>query len=320
MSGAFQDPDPSMERPLADRPPITAPDADRHPAPGATTPAAGGGPDATPAGADLVCYMPVYKPGPHFDLALRSLGAATIKPYVVAVDDGNTPPVEVPFDRYGLVGEVVRLATNSGVAAAANAGIRRALELGARYVARLDADDLARPERFRRELAYLDAHPDKLAVFTSAEVIDADGTRIGLWRAPEDDGRIGDRMIRNNALCHSSGLFRRAFFERYGLYDPAMRNAEDYALLLTPCLDGVVGTLDEVLTDYRVHADSLSFGDYRQQLRLRLGLQARWLPQTRARGLAALSRTAVLYAGSLVLPTSVMAGVRRRLGLNQFGT
>ena len=122
-------------------------------------------------------------------------------------------------------------------------------------------------------------------------------------------------MALNNVLCQSSGMFRSAFFVRYGFFDPALRNAEDYQLYFKPCLDRTVGLITEPLVKYRLHGESLSFARYREQLRNRLAIQARHLALTRLRGGAGLVRTLLLLSGASLFPRGTMSGLRRRFGM-----
>ena len=61
------------------------------------------------------------------------------------------------------------LIAERGIVRAANDGI--ALARG-RYVARMDSDDLATPERFAKQIAYLDQHPDCVLVGSRVQIMD----------------------------------------------------------------------------------------------------------------------------------------------------
>ncbi len=122
---------------------------------------------------------------------------------LIVVDDGST-------DRTGaIVGavadprlRVLRFAENRGVAAAAEAGRRAAR---AEFVARMDADDVAHPERIARQLDFLRANPELAGC----------GTRVRLVGAPEADAGRGfaEHVRWLNGLDTPEGLAAGRFID-----------------------------------------------------------------------------------------------------------
>jgi glycosyltransferase involved in cell wall biosynthesis len=109
--------------------------------------------------------------------------------------------------------------------------LNRALGLArAPLVARLDADDVALPERLACQRAFLDARPDVGLLGTGAREVDASGREIGIVRPPEDDAAIRRAMIRRNPFVHSSVMMRRSALEKVGGYDESLSVAQDYDL------------------------------------------------------------------------------------------
>jgi hypothetical protein len=115
------------------------------------------------------------------------------------------------------------------------AGLTRALvrALGrarAPLLARLDADDLARPERFARQRAFLEAHAEIGLLGTGAVETDAAGRELRRVIPPAADEALRWALIRRNPFVHSSVIMRREAVERAGGYDPAFAVAQDYDL------------------------------------------------------------------------------------------
>ena len=98
----------------------------------------------------------------HVRQAFDSLLSQTLPPdEVIVVIDGPVPPelravVDTYAGRYPVFRTIV-FEENRGLGAA----MRVAVE-AARYeiVARMDSDDIAVPDRFEKQLAYLEAHPE----------------------------------------------------------------------------------------------------------------------------------------------------------------
>jgi glycosyltransferase involved in cell wall biosynthesis len=136
---------------------------------------------------------------------------------LIVIDDGSTDATRA---RVAAVGDPrLRLLhqENGGIVAAANRGIA---EARGRYVARLDADDEALPERFERQVAFLDRHPSIAVVGTAARIVYPDG-RERIRRRPGDTPGIRRNIVRICPFVHSSVMIRRQALERVGRYDPA---------------------------------------------------------------------------------------------------
>lgn len=115
------------------------------------------------------------------------------------------------------------------------AGLTRSLARGlaaarGAYVARLDADDVALPERLAHQVAYLDAHPDVVLCGTWAEIVDDAGRVLERRRPPVDDEAIRTQLLWDNALFHSSWMFRADPVRDAGGYDEAVERAQDHEL------------------------------------------------------------------------------------------
>lgn len=180
--------------------------------------------------------FPVRNAEATLDRALDSLWRQTWSDFeVMAVDDGST-------DRSGEIlaahaRRESRLRVLSG-----GAGLVAALEAARRlartpYLARMDADDICHPDRFRRQVGYLDAHPEVAAVGSRIALFPRSGVGAG-WRryetwlnsllTPEDHRR---EIFIESPLAHPSVLLRAAALEAVGGYRETGW-AEDYDLWL----------------------------------------------------------------------------------------
>ncbi|HMA72098.1 MAG TPA: glycosyltransferase [Xanthobacteraceae bacterium] len=142
-----------------------------------------------------------------------------------------------------------------GIVAALNNGIAAAR---APYVARLDADDLAKPDRLAKQFAFMEAHPEVGLLGTFAERIDAAGNVVGRLAPPTGGARLARVLGRTNPFIHSSVMMRTALVRRLGGYRAAFRAAEDYDLWLRMAEAGGIANLADYLTQYRRHDSNLS--------------------------------------------------------------
>jgi hypothetical protein len=122
------------------------------------------------------------------------------------------------------------------------------------YVAMLDHDDISRPRRLEKQVAYLDAHPDTVLIGTAAHLLE-DG-RITGPRLPgaTTPALIGWLLLVANPLVCSSVMFRAEAARRL---DPFMRAsyayADDFDLYHRLKPFGAIARVDEPLTLYRLH-------------------------------------------------------------------
>ncbi len=101
--------------------------------------------------------------------AIASVLAQTFTDFeLIVVDDGSTDATPRLLAGIGDPRlRVLRQAVNGGVVAARNIGF---LAARGRYVAALDHDDLSRPARLARQVAYLETHPAVALVATEIEI------------------------------------------------------------------------------------------------------------------------------------------------------
>jgi glycosyltransferase involved in cell wall biosynthesis len=185
------------------------------------------------------------------------LGQTVADLELVAIDDASTD--ETP-DLLAGVGDqrlvMLRNEEQAGLAASLN----RALEVAAgRYVARLDADDIAIPERLERQLARISAEPGIAVVGSAVVDLDAQGAHGRTHRLPSGGSALRWHALFSSPFFHPTVLVDRQVLDRYGLrYDPAFLESEDYDLWtrLFAFADGA--NLSEPLVWKRVHAEQAS--------------------------------------------------------------
>lgn len=193
---------------------------------------------------------------------------------LVAIDDGSTDPTPaILADGASRDGRIRVIRQDAlGLIAALNRGLA---EARGPLIARLDADDRALPERFDRQVRYLETHPSVGLLGSWAREIDESGNRRGTLRPPTLPEDI-DRLLMNaNPFVHSSVMFRADAARRLGGFRPAFRAAEDYDLWLRIAEVARLANLPEVLVEYRMHGGNVtSLNATRQAFSARLARRA----------------------------------------------
>ena len=123
----------------------------------------------------------------------------------------------------------------------------------AQYVARMDADDVAAPDRLERQWAYMESHPEVVVLGTSYHLIDSADRVHGNVAGPTSNDEIRRSLFYRNPICHPSVMLRREVILAQGGYLGG-QNAEDYDLWLRICLDKDLhlANLPEYLLSYNM--------------------------------------------------------------------
>lgn len=97
------------------------------------------------------------------------------------------------------------------------------------YIARMDGDDISLPERFEREVEYLDNHPE--CGFVSTPMVYFDESGDWGYRAMTDDPKKQDFVV-GTPFCHAPCMVRAEAYRAVKGYsvNPWTLRAEDYDL------------------------------------------------------------------------------------------
>ena len=189
---------------------------------------------------------------------------------LVIIDDGSTDGTLTIVQSYDDARLRIVRQDNVGLTKSLNRGI--ALAQG-QYIARIDHDDLSLPERFERQVKFLDAHPDVGLLGTACRVIDELRGREWEAQVATSDQALRHALIKHNPFFHSSVMMRKSVLQKVGGYDETFPYIQDYELWIRIASCAKLANLAEVLTIHRFHRDSVS-ADLRTEL-LRLWLRMR---------------------------------------------
>ena len=215
------------------------------------------GRSATPA---LSVAMSVYNAERFVDEAIQSIRDQTHTDFeFLILNDGSVDDSQAIIDRHAALDDRITAIhrENRGLVASLNELLDRAR---APIVARMDADDIADPERLAKQLAFLNDHPDYGVIGSWTTDIDERGEPYPLDGAdhPVTHREFLDSANGGPLLCHPSATFRLGPVRAIGGYHGAFRHCEDYDLWLR--LAGItrLGSLPERLLHYRHTPEQIS--------------------------------------------------------------
>ena len=200
--------------------------------------------------------MAVYNAAPWLVEAVDSVLDQTFGDFeLIAIDDGSVDATPDILKSYRDPRLRVIAQSRSGQTPALNHGLRVAR---GPLIARMDGDDVCLPERFARQVAFLEAHPEVGLLGTACREISASGEVLRTITPPSDDRALRRILIRLNPFTHSSMMFRRSVLEESGWYDERFMVAQDYDLWLRMSGLTRLASLDEPLVLRRLAPGQLS--------------------------------------------------------------
>jgi glycosyltransferase involved in cell wall biosynthesis len=194
--------------------------------------------------------MPVYNALPFLDDSIRSILGQTLSEFeFVILDDASTDKTIERLREWAARDKRIQIHESKkrlGLSGSSNAAVAAAR---ASIVARMDADDIAHPDRLRRQWEIIQNVPDVAAVGTLCNGIDASGREV----RPHDRWRIV-RRSKYIPFPHGSVMFRREVFDKVGGYEETAMGHEDQDLFARMKAHGRIVTLPDVLYSYRYHS------------------------------------------------------------------
>lgn len=204
--------------------------------------------------------LPAYNSQLYIEQAVQSMLAQTYRDFeFIIIDDGSTDGTTDILRKLGQLDNRIRLIVrpNKGLTPTLIEGVGLSR---APLIARMDADDVSLPDRLEKQVAYMGAHRECVAVGGQVVAIDPDGDPIKSWNRPVNHEEIDAHHMAGNGagIFHPAALIRREALERAGGYRADFEPAEDFDLWLRLAEIGRLANLPETVLYYRLHLQSIS--------------------------------------------------------------
>ena len=196
--------------------------------------------------------MPVHNALPHLDAAVRSILDQSFGDFeLVILDDGSTDGSGEALRSWAARDTRIRLVRAEERLGPGGSSNRVVAASRGTLVARMDADDIAHPDRLQRQLDALRAHPDATVVAALHNTVDEEGK---ILRSPDPGRLLASSSF--PPFCHGSATFRRAAFERVGGYRGTCDYWEDIDFFLRLAGCGRILVLTDALYSHRISQTS----------------------------------------------------------------
>lgn len=199
--------------------------------------------------------MSVYNDEKYLNEALDSIFAQTIQNFeLIIIDDCSTDDTVKIIESYH--DKRIRLMVNDK-----NEGLTKNLNkalkyVRGKYIARMDGDDRSRPQRFEKQIEFLEENPDLMLISCRTHMFGEEDLISDIQGTPK---QLQTMMLIRPVLAHPGFMMRRELIEVHGFqYDETYRSAQDYNFAVRVAREFSIGITKEILLDYRVHKKQVS--------------------------------------------------------------
>jgi glycosyltransferase involved in cell wall biosynthesis len=205
----------------------------------------------------LSVLLPVYNAEKYIRQSIESILNQTFSDFeLIILDDGSKDGSmrliqEIHDPRIKIISQ-----SNMGLGATLNKGMQ--LSVG-EFIARQDADDISLPDRFAKQIDFLERNRDVALVGTWAQIMDENGNlESRCHKHPTNSNELRCDLVFNNPFVHSSVMFRRNQIQEVGGYADERNAFEDFDLWSRVSHHFSVANLPEVLIYYREVSTGIS--------------------------------------------------------------
>lgn len=217
----------------------------------------------------LSVLTPAYNREKYIGEAIESVQAQAIEDWeMLIIDDGSTDKTVDVVKAYQAKDQRIILLENPknlGISATRNHGLQH---IKGKYVAMLDSDDVFLPNKFQKQIDFLENHPEIGVLGAWAQHIGRSNRQF----TPEElDGQLRARSLYRCPLVHSSTIIRTSVIEagniRYNENYPA---SNDYDFWVKALPYTKFHNLQEHLVQYRKHDQNISVTNRGDQKKYRV--------------------------------------------------
>lgn len=210
--------------------------------------------------------MSVYNGEKYLKLAVESILNQSYSDFeFIIINDGSTDGSLNILKRFKEQDERIKIISreNKGLVYSLNEGVNLAQ---GEYIVRMDADDISEPNRFEKQLQYMQIN-NQVVCGSYATIINSSGEKIGEMNYPPFAEKIKSFALLHNPFIHPSVMFRKDIFLKVGGYKRFFKYIEDYELWTRIVFKYKSGNIPERLLRYRVHNEQIT---KRNNLRMRV--------------------------------------------------
>ncbi|MBN2396206.1 MAG: glycosyltransferase [Candidatus Atribacteria bacterium] len=158
--------------------------------------------------------------------------------------------------------KIIENAHNIGLTKSLNKGLDLAQ---GQYIARMDADDIALPNRLTEQVTYMDAHSDVAACGSYVKLFGDNEKVINEFRTKSN--QTVNYLLVGSPIVHPSAIMRKSILDKFNIrYNEDLRFAQDYNFWFMLSTVAKIANIPKVLLKYRSSEKQISRGRQEEQL------------------------------------------------------
>ncbi len=205
--------------------------------------------------------LPAYNAAKFIKPAVESILQQTFQEFeLIVVDDGSTDNTLELLEAFSQQDSRVRVirSQHGGLSQALNQGIAEAKYP---WIGRMDADDVALPDRLQKQMDAAASNPRVVAWGTYAYHINSRDRVLGIARTgPTTEAEFHEQRNRGDLvqLIHPTVLLKKEVLVAVGGYKSNFEPVEELELFDRMAAHGPTLAIPEPLLRYRIHSNSVS--------------------------------------------------------------
>jgi len=221
--------------------------------------------------------LPVYNAERFISQAITSIIQQSFGDFeLILINDGSTDRSKYIIQSF-IDPRIIFIenSKNCGLIFSLNKGIELA---SGKYIARMDADDISHPDRFQKQVIFLEGHPACAAIGSAYLPVDENNHPVMLpVQRPLWPSCAEWFMVIGSPLAHPSVMYRTNLARQIGGYDSKYAHAEDYEFWSRLIKVGSICSLPEVLLRYRTgNSERISEKYFSEQFEITIEIRRKY--------------------------------------------
>jgi len=208
--------------------------------------------------------LPVYNGAKFIANAIESILDQTYENFeLIVINDGSKDNTLEILNSYAVKDDRIKIVSrqNKGLIETLNEGFSLAK---GKYIARQDDDDISHPQRFEKQIAFMEKNEDYALCGTFYNVVTEDGEFIRKHFLPSSNENI-QKYLFDSCFGHGSVMIRKEMIQDMVWYNKDSLHVEDYDFFIRIAKKHKVYNIPEYLYDWCFRGESVSFENYKEQ-------------------------------------------------------
>lgn len=229
---------------------------------------------------EISVIMSVYNGEKYLCAALDSICGQTFRSWeLIVINDCSADSTAQILEKYAASDSRIKVyanETNLKLPASLNKAIGLAR---GRYIARMDADDIAHPERLEKQLEFMKSHPD--VMISSCRYMTLSGNKAA---SGGGGGRCGFDAVKalllvTNPILHPGVIAKSDVMKKLG-YDESLTCTEDFDIWVRAAKNNMkIQIQSDYLMLYRIHGTQITGTTHEKQKKEVLSIQKKHFPE-----------------------------------------